>query len=268
MKNLQLTRPLAFIDIESTGINPQQDRIIEISIIKINPDGHEEFLSSLINPGIPIPPEVIKIHGIMDAAVLGKPYFKEFAPKLLEFIENCDLGGFAINRFDLPLLEAEFQRVGITYSHKEKLIVDVLTIYHKLEPRDLGSAYKKYCNKELKGAHRSEVDVRAIVDVFKSQLEQHEELPKHILGLHGFCNPKKDPKWIDENGKLAWLEGKAIINFGNKYKGKTLEFVFKNDPSYLNWMISTDFSAEVKGVVDKAIKGEFLKQDKVEENLK
>lgn len=262
MTSLQLTRPIAFIDIESTGVNPQQDRIIEIGVIKIHLDGREEFLSSLINPNISIPPDAIKIHGITDADVMGKPHFREFAPQLLEFIKDCDLGGFAINRFDLPLLEAEFQRAGVSYSRKEKLIVDVLTIYHEFEPRNLSAAYKKYCNKELEGAHRSEVDVRATVDVFKSQLEQHEKLPKDILGLHEFCNPK-GPTWIDDNGRFAWFEGKAIINFG-KNQGKTLEFMSKNDPSYLQWIINKEFSAEVKEIANNAINGKFPEPAKSE----
>ena len=262
MTDLQLTRPIAFIDIETTGVNPQQDRIIEIGIIKIHPDGREEFLSSLINPDISIPPDAIKIHGITDADVTGKPYFREFASQLLEFIKDCDLGGFAINKFDLPLLEAEFQRAGLSYSRKEKLIVDVLTIYHKFEPRDLSAAYKKYCNKELGGAHRSEVDVRATVEVFKSQLEQHEKLPRDILGLHEFCNPKNSA-WIDSDGKFAWFGEKVIITF-SKYKGETLQDISKNSPDFLQWIISKDFSPEVKKIAEDALKGKFPEPAKSE----
>lgn len=258
MTILSHTRPIVFIDIESTGVNTQQDRIIEIGIIKIHPDGHEEFLSSLINPDIPIPPEAIKIHGITDADVAGKPNFKEFAQKLLDFIKDCDLGGFAINRFDLPLLEAEFQRAGVYYSRKEKLIIDVLTIYHEFEPRNLSAAYKKYCNKELEGAHRSEVDVRATVEVFKSQLEQHEKLPKDILGLHEFCN-RKDPNWFDSEGKFTWMGDAVVINF-SKYQGRTLEDIAKNEIGFLNWILNKDFSPEVKKIAEDAIKGIFPKK--------
>jgi len=258
MVTLTLRAPIAFIDTETTGVNPQQDRIIEIGIIKIHPDGREEFLSSLINPGIPIPPDAIKIHGITDADIAGKPSFREFAPKLFEFIKDCDLGGFEIKRFDLPLLETEFQRAGILYSRKEKLIVDVLTIYHEFEPRNLSAAYKKYCNKELEGAHRSEVDVRATVDVFKSQLEQHEKLPKDILGLHEFCN-RKDPNWVDSDGKFIWVGDTIVINF-SKHKGRTLEDMGKNEIGFLNWIISNDFSLEVKEITKNALNGRFPKR--------
>lgn len=260
MINFSLKRPIVFIDIESTGVNPKQDKIIELGAIKIYPDGREEFLSSLINPGIPIPPDSIKIHGITNVDVSKKPSFKEFAPQLFEFIKDCDLGGFAINRFDLPILEAEFQRAEIPYSRKEKLIIDVLAIYHEFEPRDLSAAYKKYCNKKLEGAHRSNVDVRAAVDVFKSQIEQHKELPKDIEGLHLFCN-KKDPKWIDSDGKFIWVEDAGVINF-SKHQGRTLEDMKKNEAGFLNWIISKDFSPEVKKIAEDALKGIFPKKKK------
>lgn len=254
---LSLQRPIVFIDLESTGLNTQQDRIIEIGIVKIHQDGHEEFFGSLINPGISIPPDAIKVHGITDIDVAEKLSFKEFAPQLFEFIKDCDLGGFNVTKFDLPLLEAEFQRAGISYSRKEKLIVDVLTIYHKFEPlRDLGAAYKKYCNKDLIVAHRAETDVRATVDVFKSQLKKHEELPKNIEGLHTFC---RDPNWVDSDGKFVWVGDAVVINF-SKHKGRTLEDMGKNETGFLNWIISKDFSPEVKKIAGDAIKGIFPKK--------
>ncbi len=262
MTSLQLTRPIAFIDIETTGLNTQQDKIIEICIIKIHPDGTEETLNSVINPDMLIPIESTQIHGIKDADVKGKPTFKEFAKKLIDFINNCDLGGFG-TKFDLLFLESEFKRAGINYSREGRKIVDVQTIYHKLEPRDLNAAHLKYCDKPLESAHRAHSDVRATIDVLESQLGQHDVLPHDISGLYEFCNPK-NPLWIDEDGKFAWFEGKAIINFGNKYKGKTLEFVSKSDPSYFQWMISTDFSAEVKDIVNKAINGKFPEPAKSE----
>lgn len=255
MTILSHTKPIAFIDIESTGINTQIDRIIEIGIVKIYPNGNEESLISLINPSIPIPPETIKIHGITDADVAGSPHFREFAQKLFEFIKDCDLGGFAIKKFDLPILEAEFQRAGIFYSRQEKKIIDILIIYHEFEPRDLRAAYKKYCNKDLEIAHRAETDVRATIDIFKAQLEQHDNLPRDIESLHEFCNPR-DPNWIDSEGRFTWMGDAAVINF-SKYQGRTLEDIAKNEIGFLNWVLNKDFSSEVKKLVKDALNGQF-----------
>lgn len=255
MKNLQLARPIAFIDTETTGLNKQQDHIVDICIIKIHQDGREEKLSSLINPNMPIPAEATQIHGITDEDVKGKPTFKEFAPKLIDFIDNCDFGGFGLD-FDLIILESEFKRAGINYSREGKQLIDVKNIYHKLEPRDLNAAHLKYCGKLLENAHRADIDVRATIDVLESQLEKHDILPRDVPSLREFCNPR-DPNWIDDDGKFAWSDGKAIINFGNKYKGKTFEFVLKDDFSYFQWIIKSDFSAKVKEIAENALNGKF-----------
>jgi DNA polymerase-3 subunit epsilon len=254
MTSLQLTKPIAFIDVETTGLNTQQDRIVDICAIKIHPNGTEETLKSVINPGIPIPIESTQIHGLTDIDVKEKPTFKEFAQKLIDFIDGCDLGGFG-TKFDLSVLESEFKRVGVTYSIEGRQIVDVQRIYHKLEPRDLNAAHLRYCGKPLENAHRAHIDVRATIDVLESQLGQHDMLPRDISSLYEFCNPK-DPTWIDDDGKFAWFDGKAIINFG-KNQGKTLEFVSKNDPSYFQWIITKDFSAKVKDIAKDAINGKF-----------
>jgi len=156
MTNLQLTRPIAFIDTETTGLNNQEHRIVDICITKILPDGKEETLNSLINPTIPIPVESTEIHGITDADVQGKPTFKEFAQKIIDFIENCDLCGFNI-KFDLSFLESEFQRTGVTYSKEGREILDVQHIYYKLEPRDLSAAHLRYCGKPLEKAHGAQI---------------------------------------------------------------------------------------------------------------
>lgn len=254
MTSLQLTRPIAFIDIETTGLNTQQDRVVDLCVIKIHPNGAEETLSSVINPNIPIPIESTQIHGITNTDVKGKPTFEEFAQKLIDFIDNCDLGGFG-TRFDLSVLESEFKRAGINYSREGRQIVDVQIIYHKLEPRDLNAAHLKYCGKPLENAHRAHIDVRATIDVLESQLGQHEILPRDISSLHEFCNPR-DSTWIDDDGKFAWFEGEAIINFG-AHKGKKLEIIYKNNSDYLKWIINQDFSAKVKEIVNNAINGKF-----------
>jgi DNA polymerase-3 subunit epsilon len=255
MENLSFEKPIAFIDLESTGKDPKLDRIVEIAIVKFNRDGNEESLNLLINPGISIPAEAIKVHGITDADVSGKPSFKESAEQIFDFIKDCDVAGFALKRFDLPFLEAEFQRAGISYNYNEKQIIDVMTIFHALEPRDLKAAYKKYCGKELEGAHRAEADVRAVIEILESQLKMHEDLPKDISGLHDFCNPR-DPNWLDSEGKFSWSGNNVIFNFGN-HKGKTLQEVFSNHKDYFNWILNKDFSPEVKEIIKNALNGIF-----------
>lgn len=257
MTKLQLTKPVAFIDVETTGLNTQQDRIVDICITKVNPDGNEESLGFLINPGMSIPIESTQIHGITNADVDEKPTFQDLASRIFNFIQDCDIGGFGISKFDLLVLESEFKRAGINYSREGKQIIDVQNIYHKLEPRDLNAAYVRYCGRPLENAHRAHIDVRATIDVLESQLEQNGTLPRDMIGLNEFCNPK-DPTWIDDDGKFAWFKGEAIINFG-VHKGKTLEFMYKNEPGYLQWIINKDFSLKVKNMAEDALKGKFPK---------
>jgi len=257
MKRLNLTRPIAFLDIESTGKNPLQDKIIEIAIIKINQDETEEVLNLLFNPGISIPQESVEIHGITDEDVKEKPFFKEFANDIFEFLRDCDLGGFSIKKFDLPLLQSEFKRAGISYSIEKIKIIDVLTIYHKFHPRDLTAAYREYCDKDLNNAHRSEADVRATIEIFKSQLNKHEDLPQNLEGLHEFCS-WREPNWIDSEGKFIWANNNTVFNFGVKHKGKTLEQVFNEDKNYFAWIISADFSEEIKNICREALQGIFF----------
>ena len=259
MEKLNLQRPLAVLDVETTGLNKQNDRVIDICIKKIFPNGKEELLDSLINPEMPIPSETTKINGIKDIDVQGKPTFKEFAPKIISFIDNCDWCGFNIIGFDLQLLESEFKRAEINYSNEGRKVIDVLRIYHKLEPRDLSSAHLKYCGKVLENAHRAKVDVRATINVLESQLEKHDDIPCDVSELHEFCNPK-DPMWIDSEGKLKWNNGKAIINFGI-HSGKTLENMQKNEVGYLKWIMNKDFFLDVKKIVSEAIKGNFPEKD-------
>ncbi len=254
MTNLQLIRPIAVMDIETTGLNKQEDRIVDICITKILPNGEKETLNSVINPTIPIPIDATKIHGINETDVQGKPTFKEFAPKIIDFIDNCDWCGFNLG-FDLPLLESEFKRARINYSNEGKKIIDVMKIYHKLEPRTLSSAHLKYCGEAFENAHRANADVKATIKILESQLEKHADLPRDVSELHEFC---KNPLWIDDDGKFSWLNGKAIINFG-KHTGTTLEDMHKNELSYLQWMMNADFSSKVKDILKDAIQGKFPK---------
>jgi len=255
MTKLNLVRPLAFIDLETTGLNTQQDRIVDICVTKLYPNGKEESLSSFINPAIPIPVESTNVHGITNADVEGKPVFGEFASQLFDFIDGCDLAGFGILKFDFAVLESEFKRVGISFSKDGRQVLDVQNIYHKLEPRDLSAAHLRYCGKVLENAHRAQSDVKATMDLLESQLEHHTNLPHDISGLNEFCNPK-DPTWIDEDGKFAWFKEDAIVNFGT-HKGKTLQSICKDKPDYLQWIIGKDFSPKVKQIAEDALQGKF-----------
>lgn len=255
MKNLQFDRPIAFIDLETTGLSLSSDRIVELTVLKIHPDGSEMLRSVRINPEMSIPKAATAIHGITDEDVADKPRFRQYASSLRDFLDGCDIGGFSVKRFDLPLLEAEFRRVGVEFSRQGRCILDTQVIYHKLEPRDLAAAYRKYCGKELKASHTSEADVRAAVEILECQLDMQTELPRDVTGLHSFCNPEV-ANWIEPEGKFVWAEGEAILGFG-RYKGKPLKEVATIDSEYLQWIASGDFSAGTKEIAIKALEGEF-----------
>ena len=255
MKNLQFDRPIAFIDLETTGLSLSSDRIVELTILKIHPDGTEDFRSVRINPEMPIPEAATVIHGITDGDVADRPRFRQYASSLRDFLDGCDIGGFSVKRFDLPLLEAEFRRAGVEFSRQGRRIVDAQIIYHKLEPRDLPAAYRKYCGKELENSHASDVDARAVVEILECQLSVHPELPRDVTGLHAFCNPE-EANWIDPEGKFVWSSGEAVLGFG-RYKGKLLKEVATIDTEYLNWIASGDFSRETKEIAIKALNGAF-----------
>lgn len=256
MKNLKLERPIVFVDLEATGKEPSSDRIVELTAMKTDPDGTEEARTVRVNPGIPIPPDATRIHGITDDDVKDEPMFRQYARSLADFLEGCDLGGFGITRYDVPLLKAEFRRAGIEFSTQGRRIIDALTIYHKLDPRDLAAAYRKYCRKELQNVHASETDVRAAAEVLECQLDAHPELPRNVAALHDFCHPASQED-IDADGKFVWSEGEACLNFG-KYRGKRLRDIAINTPDYLDWVaMKGEFSEEVKQIAFRALRGEF-----------
>jgi DNA polymerase-3 subunit epsilon len=254
--DIELNKPIVFIDLETTGIETLRDRIVEFSALKIKPNKVEEVLTFRINPQIPIPSEATAVHGIKDHDVADKPSFKEYALTIRAFLEGCDLGGFNLKRFDLEILEAEFRRVNIEFSRENRLILDVQTIYHKFDPRDLPAAYKKYCNKEIENHHGAESDVRATVDIFKSQLQMHKELPNTIGELHDFCNEIRSASWIDSKGRFLWIGNDAVLNFG-PHKGKSLSYMVKNESGFLNWMLTKDFLPDAKKIVFDALNGKF-----------
>lgn len=256
LKNLKLERPIAFIDVETTGTNPNSDRVVELSILRIQPDGTEEYKSHRVNPEIPIPADATAIHGITDADVSGLPMFSQYARSVRDFLEGCDIAGFNVIKFDLPCLEAEFARVGIEFSRRGRYLVDSMVIYHQRDPRDLKAAYRKYCGLEMENAHVAEEDAKAAAAILDGQLEIYDDLPKDMAGLCAICYQVQE-NCIDVDGKFIWVEGEAVCNFGKKYRGRKLRDIAATDPSYLSWITGSDFSVEVKKIAANALSGQF-----------
>ncbi len=243
---LNLTKPLAFIDLETTGVEVSSDRIVEISILKIATNNSREIYTKRYNPTIPIPIGASKVHGIYDADVKDCITFKDDATNLISVLVDCDLGGFNSNKFDVPLLNEEFSRAGIDFSMDNRRLVDVQTIFHKMESRNLGAAYKFYCGKNLDNAHSAEADIVATFEVFKAQLLRYSELKNDIEFLHNFSQQKNN---VDFAARIVRDEnGKEIFNFG-KHKGKIVEDVFRKELSYYDWMMQGDFAANTKKVI-------------------
>jgi len=255
MKYIKLDRPLAFVDVETTGLSPYSDRIVELSILKIHPDGTEEYKSHRVNPGIPIPAEATAIHGITDADMAGEPMFQQYAKSVRDFLEGCDIAGFNVIKFDLPCLEAEFARANVEFSRRGRQLVDSKVIYHQRDPRDLQAAYQKYCGKDMVSAHSAEEDAKASAEILDGQLEMYEDLPRDVPELCALCY-ESDENFIDSEGKFVWVEDEAVCNFG-KYEGRLLREIAAEHPDYLEWIIRKDFSVEVKDIAMKAMEGEF-----------
>lgn len=246
---LNLKNPLVFFDLETTGINITKDRIVEISLLKIHPNGKEEIKSRLINPEMPIPSQATAIHGITDNDVKDSPTFKQVAKSLADMLEGCDLAGFNSSRFDVPMLSEEFLRAGVDFDMSKRKFVDVQIIFHKKEQRTLEAAYKFYCDKELENAHSAEADTVATYEVLKSQLERYPDLENDIAFL------SKEYSSFNNNadfaGRIIFDEnGVEVFNFG-KHKGKSVAQVLRNEPSYYSWMMDGDFPLNTKQVLTK-----------------
>jgi DNA polymerase-3 subunit epsilon len=243
LMELNLRNPLIFFDLETTGINIVKDRIVEISFVKVYPNGKEESKTRRINPGIPIPPESTAIHGIRDEDVKNCPVFREIAKSLAAQIEGCDLAGFNSNRFDIPMLAEEFLRADIDIDLNRRKFVDVQTIFHKMEQRTLAAAYKFYCGKDLEKAHTAEADTKATYEVLKAQLDRYSELKNDITFLAQYSSYNNN---VDFAGRMVYNEKKEeVINFG-KYKGHLVTEVLKNDPGYYSWIMNGDFPLNTK----------------------
>jgi len=256
---LNLSRPLAIFDLETTGVNVGTDRIVEICIIRANVNGTTDTKTMLINPTIPIPAESTAIHHITDEDVKDKPTFAQVANELNQFLHNCDLAGFNSNKFDIPLLVEEFLRVDVDFELKNRRFVDVMNIFHKMEPRNLSAAYKFYCNASLENAHSAEADTVATYEILKAQLDRYENteykdfkgniltpIVNDVKALHDFSYHNKN---ADLAGHIIFDDKNVeIFNFG-KNKGKSVEEVFKNEPSYYDWMMKSQFPLMTKKVI-------------------
>lgn len=270
---LTLTKPLAIFDIEATGLNVSKDRIVEIAIVKINPDGSEENFSSLVNPGMPIPQEVIDIHGITDEKVKDAPLFENLVADMIAFIGDADLAGYNSNKFDIPMLAEELIRVGSDYDLSTKKFVDVQNIFHKMEQRTLAAAYQFYCHKDISNAHNALADTKATWEVLVSQLERYPDLKGDIDFLADFSRGHLFDR-VDFAGRLARNEqGDVVYNFG-KHKGKTVEEILTTEPGYYGWFISdsTDFPKFTKQKLKEEMerikaKKESLKEGSIDDKL-
>lgn len=243
---LNLSKPICFFDLETTGINITSDRIVEISILKVFPDGKEESKTWLVNPEMVIPQEVVEIHGISNEDVADKPTFKQLAKEIYNMIKDSDLGGYNSNRFDIPLLAEEMLRAEIDFDMKGRLAVDVQTIFHKMEQRTLAAAYKFYCDKNLEGAHSAAADTKATYEVLKSQIERYDEVENDTKFLAEFSSRKK---FADFAGFIAYnKEGLECFSFG-KHKGKLVTQVLEKEPGYFGWLLNADFPLYTKKVL-------------------
>ena len=240
---LKLKRPIAFFDLETTGINIAADRIVEISVLRINVNGVKEWLTSRVNPEMPIPERAVAIHGIRNEDVASSPKFRELAKKIAAFIEGCDLAGYNAIKFDLPVLAEEFLRANVDFNFRKRKYVDVQVIFHKKEQRTLSAAYMFYCNKELDGAHGSKADTAAAYEVLKSQLDRYEDLENDVDKLAEYSSFNNS---VDFAGRIIIDDkGVEVFNFG-KHKGKAVEKVIEIEPSYYSWIMNGDFPLYTK----------------------
>jgi DNA polymerase III subunit epsilon len=255
MLKLQTDRPLAFFDIEATGTNPRADRIVDLAILIVSPDGARKEHSFRFHPGRPIPPEAIAVHGITDADVANCPPIGQHAAHIARLLEGCDLAGYNILRYDIPLLVEELTRAGVAFSAEGRRVVDVQRIYHKREPRDLAAALAFYCQELHLGAHDAMGDVQATLRVFEGQLARYKDLPRAIQDLAEYCNPR-DPTWVDSTGKFKWSGGEVLVNFG-KNQNRKLADMARQEPSFLKWMLSKDFPRDAAQIARDALDGKF-----------
>ena len=249
VRQLKLDRPIVFFDLETTGLNTEKDRIIEIGVVRIAPFEQQISYGRRLNPRIPIPAEATAIHGITDADVADMPCFPDIAQNLFEFLQGCDLGGFNIKKFDLKVLHAEFKRVGIDFNFENRAIIDPIQIFYQYEPRDLAGAVKFYLGKNHEHGHTAKSDVEATVKVLDAMLDRYKDLPCSINDLHKCF---VDPNAVDLEEKFLRVDGHILFNFG-KYKGQQLDLIGRKDPGYLRWMLGSDFGPDTKKPIEEVL---------------
>ncbi|MBN2302681.1 MAG: 3'-5' exonuclease [Lentisphaerae bacterium] len=252
---LKLHRPLAVFDIEATGISPRADRIVELAVVKLMPDNKRRTYHWLVNPGMPIPKDATAVHKISDADVANAPRFSDIAADIMAVFEDCDLCGYNILRFDIPMLTEEFLRSGMDFKLDDRRVIDPQRIYHQREPRDLSAALAFYCNELHIGAHGAEADVLATIRVLEGQYGKYQDLPTDINVLNDYCNPK-DPSWADRTGKLKWVNNEICLNFGRK-KGELLRNIVRDDPNFVKWLLRSDFPRDTREIVANAADGKW-----------
>ena len=253
---MKLSYPLVVFDLETTGTWIEKDRIVEIGMIKLLPDGSREDYVKRVNPGLPIPPNVSRIINITDDDVKDAPPFKDIAKEVLAFIGDSDIGGFNILRFDLPVLEREFFDAGLGFHWRDRNIYDAQKVYHIHEKRDLTAAYQLYCNKGLDKAHSALGDAEATVEIFDAQIKKYGALEQGIESLKDF-DYDRSSAYFDKERKFCWWNGELYPTFGKYGRKKHIKDILKDDRPYLEWVLTKDFSEEVKAMVKKALTGEF-----------
>lgn len=259
MFDIKIDKPLVFFDLETTGTNVQNDRIVELSVVKLLPSGEKEVKTRRINPEMHIPEDATKIHGIKDEDVADSPTFKSVSKNFYMYLEGCDLAGYNIIRFDLPLLIREFSRAQLEFSLTGRRLIDPFVIFCQMEPRNLTAAYKLFCGKELTNAHSAEADTLATIEILEGQLKKYPELPHSLDALHELCD-QRDPSRIDAGGRFKWQDKEAIIGFG-KNSGTPLRKIAIENPGFLKWMLNSDFPEDAKKIAHEALKGIFPVKD-------
>jgi len=255
---MELSNSLVVLDLETTGTWVEKDKIVEIALVKIHPDGTKEEYLKKVNPEIPIPPFVAQLTGISDEDVRDAPLFKNIAQEVLDFIGSSDFAGFNVFRFDLPVLEREFYEAGLKLEWQKMKVYDAQKVYHINEKRDLTAAYQFYCNKELDNAHSAMVDTKATLAIIESQIEKYGEGNKSIDVLEQY-EYKSTAEFFDDERKFRWWNGKLYMMFGKYARKYSLQEVVQKDRGYLTWILSADFSEDIKTLIDNALQGHFPK---------
>jgi DNA polymerase-3 subunit epsilon len=252
VSSLELQRPLVVFDLETTGTDPMRDKIVEIALLRVEPDGGRKTVAHRINPERPIPADATAIHGIRDEDVRSAPVFRHLAREILDVLRDADLAGFNVRRFDVPLLDREFRDCGLDLALSGRRIVDAMTIFHKKEPRDLSAAVRFFLGRDHAGAHGAEADVAASFEVLESQLARYPDLPRTVEALDAYCFPVPQGA-VDRGGKFVLREGEVIFAFGRQ-KGRALREVARAQRDYLEWILKQDFPEDARMLVEEALR--------------